>query len=61
MFFSESESGLVRVEFRSKDINVQEIASKFGGGGHLHASGCRLDALEDYKYVLEALDKAARG
>lgn len=61
VFFSESESGLVRVEFRSKDINVQEIASKFGGGGHHHASGCRLDALEDYKYVLEALDKAVRG
>ena len=61
VFFSESESGLVRVEFRSKDINVQEIASKFGGGGHHHASGCRLDALEDYKYVLEALDKVIRG
>ena len=61
VFFAESESGLVRVEFRSKDINVQTVASKFGGGGHIHASGCRLDALEDYKYVLESLDKLARG
>ena len=61
VFFSESESGLVRVEFRSKDINVQTIAAKFGGGGHVHASGCRLDALEDYKYVLDSLDKLARG
>ena len=61
VFFSESESGLVRVEFRSKDINVQTIAAKFGGGGHIHASGCRLDALEDYKYVLDSLDKLARG
>lgn len=60
IFFSESESGLVRVEFRSKDVNVQQVATKFGGGGHLHASGCRLDALEDYKYVLEALDKACK-
>lgn len=61
VFFSESESGLVRVEFRSKDINVQTVAAKFGGGGHVHASGCRLDALEDYKYVLDSLDKLARG
>lgn len=61
VFFSESESGLVRVEFRSKDINVQTVADKFGGGGHVHASGCRLDALEDYKYVLDSLDKLARG
>ena len=60
IFFSESDSGLVRVEFRSKDVIVQQVASKFGRGGHLHASGCRLDALEDYKYVLEALDKACR-
>ncbi len=58
VFFSESESGIVRVEFRSKDLNVQECAAKFGGGGHLHASGCRLDALEDYRCVLEVLDRA---
>ena len=61
VFFAESESGLVRVEFRSKDINVQLVASKFGGGGHHHASGCRLGALEDYKYVVDSLDKLARG
>lgn len=60
VFFSESETGLVRVEFRSKELNVQQCATKFGGGGHLHASGCRLDALEDYKYVLEVLDKMAK-
>ena len=60
VFFSESETGLVRVELRSKNINVQECAVKFGGGGHLHASGCRLDALEDYKYVIEVLDKMAK-
>lgn len=61
VFFSESPTGLVRVELRSKEINVQEVASTFNGGGHLHASGCRLDAIEDYKYVLEVLDKKIRG
>ena len=57
VFFSESESGLVRVEFRSKGVAVQPTAVKFGGGGHLQAAGCRLDTLEDYKYVIEDLDK----
>lgn len=57
VFFSESETGLVRVEFRSKGVAVQPTAVKFGGGGHLQAAGCRLDTLEDYKYVIEDLDK----
>lgn len=56
-FFSESESGLVRVELRSKGVSVQPTAVKFGGGGHLQAAGCRLDTLEDYKYVVDDLDK----
>lgn len=57
VFFSESETGLVRVEFRSKGVPVQPTAVKFGGGGHLQAAGCRLDTLEDYKYVIDDLDK----
>ena len=57
VFFSESESGLVRVEFRSKGVPVQPTAVKFGGGGHVQAAGCRLDTLEDYKYVIDDLDK----
>jgi phosphoesterase RecJ-like protein len=33
----------IRVSIRSKgDINVQSIASKYGGGGHINASGFRL-------------------
>lgn len=60
VFFSESDSGLVRVELRSKGVNVQQCAAKFNGGGHLHASGCRLDNLEDYKYVLQVLDKMVK-
>ena len=31
----------VKVSFRSKgDVNVDEIAKVFGGGGHREASGC---------------------
>ena len=59
VLFTEGEDGEVRVELRSQgDINVQEIAKKFGGGGHLNASGCRLSNLKDYKKVVNECEKA---
>lgn len=37
-------NGLCKVSLRSKDnIDVALIASKFNGGGHLHAAGCTLN------------------
>ena len=59
--FAESENGLVRVELRSKNFNVQQIAIKFNGGGHLKASGCKLENINDYKKVIEALEDMLRG
>jgi phosphoesterase RecJ-like protein len=45
----ESEPGLVKVSFRSKPkadgarfFDVNEIAARFGGGGHVHAAGARI-------------------
>ena len=60
VFFSESDSGEVRVEFRSKGVAVQPTAVKFGGGGHLQASGCKLDTIEDYTLVVKELDKVLK-
>lgn len=60
VFFSESDSGEVRVEFRSKGVPVQPTAVKFGGGGHLQASGCKLDTLEDHTLVVKELDKVLK-
>ena len=57
VFFSESDEGTVRVEFRSKGVEVQPIAAKYGGGGHPYAAGCKLDNLEDHKYIVNDLDK----
>ena len=38
-----SESGQVRVSFRSKgDYDVAQIAAHFGGGGHKKAAGCTI-------------------
>ena len=32
-----------KISFRSKGVNVNEIASRFGGGGHVLASGCMIN------------------
>lgn len=40
----ESTDGLVRVSMRAKNaVNVSDIATSFGGGGHPLAAGCTLD------------------
>jgi phosphoesterase RecJ-like protein len=41
VLFKEANKGEVRVSFRSKNgIDVKSIAVRFGGGGHIPASGC---------------------
>lgn len=60
VFFSESDSGEVRVEFRSRGVPVQPTAVKFGGGGHLQAAGCKLDTLDDYMLVVNELDNVLK-
>lgn len=57
--FLQQEDGLIRVELRSSNRNVQEVALKFNGGGHLLASGCKLDSFDKVKKVLEELNKAS--
>lgn len=60
--FTREENGNIRVEFRSNGINVQKIALKYGGGGHLCAAGARLLNQPDFSLamkVVEDLDKAA--
>ena len=37
----------IKISFRAKDINidVQQLAKQFSGGGHIHASGATLDLI----------------
>ncbi len=45
-----------KVSMRGKDFNVREVCKEFGGGGHVLASGCRIDGfLED---VIEKIVRA---
>lgn len=40
----EVDSKLTKISMRSKKIDVAEICSKFGGGGHTFAAGCTIKA-----------------
>jgi len=48
LFFREEKNGSIHISFRSKsDIDVNKIASVFGGGGHAKASGCLIKGRMD--------------
>lgn len=51
VFLYERLDGDIKISFRSKSIDVNQIANKFGGGGHILASGAKLKniSLEDAK------------
>jgi phosphoesterase RecJ-like protein len=60
VFFKENVEGLLRCSLRSKgNINVAEIAEKFGGGGHKTAAGfkCRESQETTKNAIHDALRK----
>ena len=62
ILFTRAPEKYIRVEFRSHKINVQKIAAKYGGGGHLHAAGARLNDQENFDLCMQIvndLDAAA--
>ena len=52
----EVKRGQYKASLRSKKINVNAVASEFGGGGHILASGCML--FGEYEEVIERLTYA---
>ena len=65
LLFRQTATGEVKVSFRSSGpVNVNELAKRFGGGGHLKASGAMLPGPMDdaVKTVVQATREAvARG
>jgi len=51
-----TDEGMVRISFRSKRVNVSQLALSFGGGGHMRAAGCAIRGNIDdvMKEVLDA-------
>lgn len=63
IFLKELYEGKIKVGLRSKRIvDVSKVAAKFGGGGHVRASGCTVNgSLEDVKAeILEAVSDEFR-
>ena len=60
--FEEIDPNLTRISLRSKSekVDVNEIAAKFGGGGHKAAAGARIpgNPLEVQRQVLKAVKKS---
>ena len=58
-FFTEDKkSNLIRVNIRSRGPYINEIASKYNGGGHKYASGARLTSSIQIDDLIEDLDQA---
>ena len=43
IFASERDGGITKLSFRSKELNVNEVAQLYGGGGHILAAGASVN------------------
>ena len=59
--FSEDENGDIYCEIRSNGANINVVATKYGGGGHLQASGTTIYGFDTVKDIISDLEKVARG
>ena len=55
-FTFDTNTGKIKCELRSRDIEVLSIAKKYGGGGHLNACGCSLNNWKEVDSVIKDLD-----
>lgn len=51
---------IYKVNIRSRGPVINEVASKFNGGGHAYASGARIKKSADVDKLLKALDQACK-
>ncbi len=56
IFAYERKDGLVKLSFRSKSVNVNEIASLLGGGGHDLAAGALVEGMDIHTAIKKAKD-----
>ena len=58
--FTELEDGKIIIELRSSGKNVNQIAVKYGGGGHIQASGATISGYEELELVIKDLIELAK-
>ncbi|MBQ9011529.1 MAG: bifunctional oligoribonuclease/PAP phosphatase NrnA [Bacilli bacterium] len=52
----DKDANCFRISIRSRGPVINEVAAKYGGGGHQRASGVRLENVEDIKKLIMDLD-----
>lgn len=57
VFFVEEESGIIRARFRSKGPVINEIAAKYGGGGHPLAAGATISNWSEADQIEQDLEE----
>ena len=53
----DKKNNIIRANIRSRGPVINDVASKYGGGGHIFASGVRLDNWDKASLLVEDLDK----
>lgn len=56
----DAKNNLYKVNIRSKGPIINEIASRYHGGGHKYASGVRIQSADEIDALLKELDEASR-
>lgn len=57
VFTEDKNNNFIRGSIRSRGPAINEVAAKFGGGGHKLASGVRMNNFDKVDKLVEALDK----
>jgi bifunctional oligoribonuclease and PAP phosphatase NrnA len=58
VLYTQVANNCFKLSLRSKgQVNVEKIATKFGGGGHINAAACRIEGdIESIKFkIMEAI------
>jgi Exopolyphosphatase-related proteins len=57
IFSEDVRNGNIRGSIRSRGPIINDVASQFGGGGHIYASGVRLNDFDEADELVDALDQ----
>lgn len=60
IFSEDKNNSNIRGSIRSRGPIINEVASHFNGGGHIYASGVRLESFEEVDDLVEELDLACK-
>ena len=60
VFFTEDiKNNIIKANIRSRGPIINEVATKYGGGGHIYASGARLKTWEEAEQLINDLNEVS--